>query len=55
MPQLMRMHSQTEHPNEECLLEVGLLLKTDVLDDRWELVVIPNHDHSLDVLGDGHG
>lgn len=40
-------HSQADKAGEERLLHVGVLLEGHVLDDGGELVVVPDHDPTL--------
>ena len=40
-------HAQPHQAGEHRLLHVGELLESHVLDDRGQLVVIPDHDPSL--------
>lgn len=43
-------HSQPDQTSEEGLLHVTELLKRHVLDDRGELVMVSNHDPTLQTI-----
>lgn len=45
--ELNSRHAESHESGEEALLHVAVLLKGHVLDDRWQLVVVPNHDPPL--------
>ena len=42
--------AEPDETREERLLHIGVLLEGHVLDDRWQLVVVTDHDPALQAV-----